>query len=512
MTGTLYIVGIGPGDPELLTPLALRILQQVGVVVGYDGYIKLLEPLLNGKRQIIEGRELSQETQRAALAVQYTRQGQDVAVVSSGDAGIYGMAGVIFEWLQKNPWSVVPPIEMVPGISAIQAAAARVGAPIMHDFAVISLSDLLTPWPTIVKRVHHAAQGDFVVGLYNPRSARRQHQIAECRDILLGYRDAKTPVAVVRNAYRPGESVVLSDLRHFLDHPVDMFSTVIVGNSQSTNWNGRFLTPRGYYPRDLDSSSRHILVLGGTIEGRLIAERLAAHNLPVILSYQKPGINTEVEGVQSRWGSWDFESLRSFVAEHHVSDIVDMTHPDSRQMQQTARRVSKDLGIRYMRYQRRHEISENTLITMVNTHEEAATLAGTMRGTVMLLIGTKFLSVYASRLLGNQDLFCVARVLPTSESVRKAEALGFSSRQIIAMLGPYSRDFNGVLYDRYSPRLIIVKAGSYDLLDKVIPALERKISIVIVNHSPSQNREQPTDETVYSLDDVEKRLGLGRES
>ena len=507
MTGTLYIVGIGPGDPELLTPFARRILQQVRVVIGYDGYLKLLRPLLDDKRQRIEGRALSQETERAALAVQYSRQGRDVAVVSSGDAGVYGMAGVVFEWLRENPWSIVPPIEVIPGISAIQAAAARVGAPIMHDFAVISLSDLLTPWPNIIRRLHHAAQGDFVLGLYNPRSAKRQHQIEKARDIFLRYRDPGTPVAVVRNAYRTEESVIMSDLAHFLDHRVDMFSIVIVGNSQSMNWKGRFVKPRGYYP-DARGPLGRILILGGTIEGRLMAQRLAARQFPVTLSYRKFGVDTFGESIETHWGDWDVQSLKDFVTRYHVSDIVDMTHPDSRQMQQTARGVSKDMGLRYVRYQRPQIVPRSALITVVSTHEEAAVLASAASGPVMLMIGTKFLSVYALRLLNTEGVIPVIRILPTSESLRQAEALGFSSRHIVAMLGPYSRDLNGALYDRYSPRLVIVKVGSYDLLEKIEPALERKIPVVIVDRSASGNGDNNASDadTVYSLDDLEKRL------
>ncbi len=508
MTGTIYIVGIGPGDTGLLTPEAFGILQRVDVIVGYEGYIKLLRSILKDQRQLIEGRQLSQETQRAALAIQYTRQGRDVAVVSGGDAGIYGMAGVVLEWLWQNPWSAVPPIEVVPGISAIQAAAARVGAPIMHDFAVVSLSDLLTPWPQIIRRVQYAAQGDFVLGLYNPRSARRHHQIKEAQDILLRYRDPKTPVAVVRNAYRADESVILSDIFHFLDYRIDMFSTVVVGNSQSVNWNGRFITPRGYYSRTQGISTPRILVLGGTIEGRIIAQRLASRRFSVTLSYQKPAFDTEIEGVECRWGSWDMESLKAYAIQHHVRDIVDMAHPDSRQMHDIARRVCHDLGIRYVRYQRYHEIAENSLITRVHSHEQAAVLAQAVSGTVMLFIGTKFLSAYASRLLNNPEVFPVVRTLPTSESLGKAESLGFASRQIIAMLGPYSREFNGALYDHYSAQLVIAKAGSYDLLDKVLPALERNIPVLIVDNKPLGDREgmEVREDTVYSLKDVETLL------
>jgi precorrin-3B C17-methyltransferase len=254
--GKLFLVGLGPGDPRLLTPLALAVLQDCDVVVGYRGYIEQIEESLRGKQLV--SLELGQELERAARAVDLAYAGNSVAVISSGDAGIYGMAGPLFQVLTDRDWDgMTPPLEVVPGVSALQSTAALLGSPLMQDFCAISLSDLLTPWEAIRCRLEAAAQGDFVVVLYNPRSHRRTGQLLEARDILLKRRSPQTPVGVVREAYRPEQRVIITDLDNLEEQSqkVDMFTTVIVGNSTTYVHNGRMVTPRGYEKKQAPSSA-----------------------------------------------------------------------------------------------------------------------------------------------------------------------------------------------------------------------------------------------------------------
>jgi len=245
-SGHLAIVGLGPGGEELLTPRARQALESAEVVVGYRAYLDLLRPWLRGVEH--QASELGEEVARAREAIDLARAGRRVALVSSGDAGIYGMAGPAFEVLAERGWREgdPPPVEVEPGVSAAQAAAALLGAPLMSDFAAISLSDLLTPWETIERRLEAAGMGDFVVALYNPRSARRQQRLARAREILLRWRPASTPVGVVRNAARAGQSVLLTDLGGLSDTPVDMLTIVIVGNSATFRVGNRLATRRGY--------------------------------------------------------------------------------------------------------------------------------------------------------------------------------------------------------------------------------------------------------------------------
>ncbi len=245
--GRLYLVGLGPGDPNLLAPIASAVLQEVDVVVGFRGYMDQIAALTEGKKVV--SMELGQELERAAKAVELAYAGSTVAVVSSGDAGVYGMAGPVFRVLTDREWNgTAPEVVTVPGVSALQSAASLLGSPLMQDFCAISLSDLLTPWEAIQKRLEAAAMGDFVVALYNPRSRRRDWQLLEARRILLERRPEDTPVGLVREAYRKEQRILLTDLGSLeeISGEVDMFTTVIIGNSTTYLLNGRMVTPRGY--------------------------------------------------------------------------------------------------------------------------------------------------------------------------------------------------------------------------------------------------------------------------
>jgi len=244
--GILYVVGIGPGAQEHATAAALAAIADAELVVGYGTYIKLVRHLLEGKQVIKTG--MTEEIGRARAAVEHARAGGKVALISSGDAGVYGMAGLVFEVLREIGWKrgESPELRIVPGMTALNSCGSLVGAPLVHDFCAISLSDLLTPWPVIVRRIEAAAAADFVVGLYNPASGRRTRQIVEAQAILRRHRSGETPVALVKSAYRKLQSAVLSDLDHFLEYEIGMLTTVLVGSTQSFVFEGYMVTPRGY--------------------------------------------------------------------------------------------------------------------------------------------------------------------------------------------------------------------------------------------------------------------------
>jgi precorrin-3B C17-methyltransferase len=242
VSGKLWVVGLGPGTRDLLTPQAQAVLEQADVVIGYAGYFDGLDDLLRGKERL--ALPLGEEVERARLAVQRATAGQQVCVISSGDAGVYGMASVVLEVLEGERADCE--FAVVPGISAVLACAALLGAPLGHDFAVISLSDLLTPWSLIERRLLAAAEADFVLALFNPQSQRRDWQFRRAQEILGAVRAPETPVGVVRNAFRPGQSIWTGTLGTLPTAPVDMFTTVLVGNSQSRSFGAHLLTPRGY--------------------------------------------------------------------------------------------------------------------------------------------------------------------------------------------------------------------------------------------------------------------------
>ena len=239
--GKIYVTGLGPGAADQMTLKARKVLEKCPVIIGYTVYIDLIRDEYPDK--IFLSTPMRKEADRCRMAFEEAAKGQDVAMVCSGDAGIYGMAGLICEI--GRDYSQIG-IEIVPGITAASGGAAVLGAPLMHDFAVISLSDLLTPWEKIAQRLQAAAEADFVICLYNPSSRKRADYLERACRMILEYRAPETVCGVVRNIGREGESYEILSLERLKDTPVDMFTTVFIGNSNTMELNGRMVTPRGY--------------------------------------------------------------------------------------------------------------------------------------------------------------------------------------------------------------------------------------------------------------------------
>ena len=240
----IIVAGIGPGSPEDITPAVINAVKVADAVVGYKYYFQFITPYLKPGCECIDT-GMKHERERAEQAFQLAEEGKTVVVISSGDAGIYGMAPLLHEMKRESASTVE--VEALPGISAFQKAASLLGAPVGHDFCVISLSDLMTPWEVIERRIKAAATGDFVTAVYNPKSHGRYWQLYRLQEIFLQERDANTPVGYVRQAGRPEQEVTVTTLGAFDPEAVDMFTVVLIGNSQSYQWNGRMITPRGYY-------------------------------------------------------------------------------------------------------------------------------------------------------------------------------------------------------------------------------------------------------------------------
>jgi precorrin-3B C(17)-methyltransferase len=227
-----------------MTPKAAAAIDEAEIIVGYNTYIALIRDRIAGKPVV--GNGMRQEVERCQKAVDLAAEGRSVAVISSGDPGVYGMAGLVLELVQKLPEDKRPACEIIPGLTAANTSAAALGAPLMHDYAVISLSDLMTPWEQIKKRARLAAEGDFVIAIYNPKSRGRADYLNQIRDIVLEFRSPETPVGIVRKAGRPGMNWTVSTLEKLPEEDVDMQSTVIIGNSNTYMSGGFMITPRGY--------------------------------------------------------------------------------------------------------------------------------------------------------------------------------------------------------------------------------------------------------------------------
>lgn len=253
MKSKITVIGIGPGHEGDMTSRAIEALRNADIVVGYNYYIPFISHLLKEDTEVVKN-GMKQEQKRIEKAVEIAEGGRDVCVISSGDSGIYGMAPLVYEMLKEK--GVDAEVEVIPGISAFQKAASLLGAPIGHDFCVISLSDLMTPWAVIEKRIKAAIDADFVTAVYNPKSTGRYWELYRLKELFLQGRGAEIPVGYVRQAGRDEETVKVTTLRDFDPEDVDMFTVVIIGNSQSYQWQGHIITPRGYYRDEAQDAER----------------------------------------------------------------------------------------------------------------------------------------------------------------------------------------------------------------------------------------------------------------
>ncbi len=242
MTGRLSLIGIGPGNLDNTTSRALSKLKESDIIIGYSKYIEMIYEVV--KNKTILGSSVVDEIARADMAIKYAMEGKKVSVISSGDSGIYGMAGLVFEMISHHNYDIE--IEIIPGITSLASSSSLIGTPLMNDFCSISLSDKLTPWETIEKRIKSAAEGDFVIVFYNPKSQKRTEGIKKARDIIMEYRNKTTPVGIIKNAYRENQESFVTNLEKFLDFDIDMFTTIIVGNSSSYQYKNYMITPRNY--------------------------------------------------------------------------------------------------------------------------------------------------------------------------------------------------------------------------------------------------------------------------
>ena len=242
--GRIIIAGIGPGSKEDITPAVLEAVRLADAIVGYKYYFQFIEPYVKEGCQCIDT-GMKKERERAEQAFSLAETGKTVVVISSGDAGLYGMAPLVYEMAEAKGSDIT--IETLPGISAFQKAASLLGAPIGHDTCIISLSDLMTPWEVIERRIKAAATGDFVTAIYNPKSHGRYWQLYRLQELFLMERSADTPVGYVRQAGRPEQQVKVTTLGAFDPEDIDMFTVVLIGNSQSYISDGKIITPRGYY-------------------------------------------------------------------------------------------------------------------------------------------------------------------------------------------------------------------------------------------------------------------------
>ncbi len=457
-TGQLYLVSAGPGFAELIPPMAKSALEQSHAVVSYDLYLTWIQPWIDGKE--VHTFPLTRERERASKAIELAREGRAVSLVSSGDIGVYGMAALVLEEMREDDTFA---LEIVPGISAANSCASLLGAPLSHDFATLSLSDLLCPWAWIEERARHLAQADLVLALYNVQSRQRQDGVYRILRILLESKTPGTWCGIVRNAYRKGQEVAICRLEELLDRQFDMLTTIIVGNKFTRRKREFIYTPRGY--NAWEPSTDHVefqpavWVFSGTRDGNALACKLADSGYDVVVSaateYGRELVTAQYPGLSVRAGRMGVEARRRELLDSGALAIVDATHPFATEISSQLMGLARQLDFPYLRYER-PQVEVSYPCIRCRDMEEAAARANKAGQRIFLATGTKDLSIFLSHKdAKKRDWFL--RITPDAASLQRALALGIPRARICAMQGPFSKEMNEALWQSWSIDCVVTK-------------------------------------------------------
>lgn len=460
MSGILNLVSVGPGFTELITPMAERALKESDTVVGYAPYLPWVEPWIAGKA--IYTTELTRERERAHTAIQLARAGHKVALVSGGDIGVYAMAALAFEEMDENDAFEV---RVIPGVTAANACASLLGAPLAHDYVALSLSDRLCPWEWIEERARAIAQADLAVALYNVQSATRQEGIYRVLTIMLDYKAPKTLCGTVRNAYRPDQAMRVCTLGELVSQRFDMFTTVLIGNRYTRCKRGWIYTPRGYGGWQPVTAERPepprgaVWVFSGTSDGNALAREIAARGHRVVVSaateYGRETALRSCPGVHVLMGRRGSEARRQDLARSATKIIVDATHPYACAMSRQLIELSQALEIPYLRFERPSALA-GPGVHSSDSVEEAARRAVAIGKRTFLATGSKDLATFLEQ-KGAGDRAWFVRVAPDPHSVRKTIELGLPRAHICAMQGPFSAAFNELLWREWRIDCVVTK-------------------------------------------------------
>ncbi len=539
MSGTLNLVSVGPGYAEYIAPQAVRALASSDTIVSYDYYLNWIKPWISGKE--VHTTPLTQERQRSLLSIELARKGRKVSLISSGDIGVYAMAALAFEQMSETDTFSV---QVVPGITAAVASASLLGAPLSHDFATLSLSDLLCPWDWIETRARHIAQADLSAVLYNVQSRKRQEGVYRILRIMLEHKLPETLCGVVRNAYRPGQAVATATLSELLDESFDMFTSIVVGNRFTRRKRKWIFTPRGYgsfsepdlNERALGESDNGILVLSqasesveaplstdvclnicaaaltsrnsfiqgkaadvppgavwvfaGTSDGNALANAVVELKYPVVVSaateYGGVTAAASCPGAHVLTGKLGKDQRMQLLADAAARLIVDATHPYACSISSQLMEIAAHLNLPYVRFERPSKADFDNE-KEAPSPAEAAELAIMLGKRIFLATGARDLEKLLT-VPGSGDCEWFVRVAPSAESIEKALALGVRADRICAMQGPFSRVFNLALWRQWQIDCVITKdsgeAGGY--ASKVEAARELAIPIIVIKRPPME--------------------------
>ncbi|ADV65871.1 precorrin-3B C(17)-methyltransferase [Deinococcus maricopensis] len=459
--GKLYLVSVGPGDASLIPPLAQQALADSDAIVGYELYLRWIADTIEGKE--IHAPPLTKERERAQLALDLARQGRRVSLVSSGDIGVYAMAALAFEELREDdPLDV----QVIPGITAANACASLLGSPLSHDFATLSLSDLLCPWEWIETRAEHIARADLACVLYNVQSQGRREGVYKVLRTMLAHKRPDTVCGIVRNAYRPDQTVEITTLGDLLTREFDMLTSLVIGNRFTRRKENWMFTPRGYNdwtgdeaqdPTDLPRGA--VWVFAGTSDGNALAADLAARGHEVVVSvateYGRERAQERIPGVHVVAGRMGVEARRRLLRDTHARALVDATHPYATLITAQLRDLAGELSLPYLRYERPSTLPQGAPgVTRAASMEDAARLAARLGRRVFLATGSKDLATFLN-VPGDAAWF--ARVTPQADVIDAAVRAGIPRANLLAMQGPFTRDFNESLWRAWNIDVVVTK-------------------------------------------------------
>lgn len=491
MKGVLNLVSVGPGFSEMIIPRAERALHDSDVIVGYELYLSWISPWLEGKE--IHTPPLTQERQRALLAIEKARSGAKVALISSGDIGIYAMAALVFEELSEDePFD----INVIPGITSANACASLLGSPLSHDFATLSLSDLLCPWEWIEQRAQHIAQADLACVLYNVQSAGRQQGVYRILNIMLESKGPQTLCGVVKNAYRPGQQVSIYRLDELLTMQFDMLTTIVIGNRFTARKGNYIYTPRGYNDwagsaakAEADAlPSGAAWVFSGTRDGNALARTMVTQGYGVVVStateYGGELAMQDCPGVAVWAGRQGMEARRQALVRQQARVIVDATHPFATLISEQLMTLSSELDIPYIRYERPSTaVPENMLdcVEFCSSMQEAAQRAIELGKRIFLATGSKDLPVFLQNPDAAQRQW-FTRITLEPELIKRAIELGIPRSHICAMQGPFSEAINVALWQDWKIDCIITKdsGDAGGMMAKVQAAKKLGVPIIVI--------------------------------
>ncbi len=487
MKGVLNLVSVGPGFSDLIVPRAEAALRDSDVIVAYDLYLRWIEPWITGKE--IHTPPLTQERERALLAIEKARSGAKVALISSGDIGIYAMAALAFDEMREDDDYAV---NVIPGITSANACASLLGSPLSHDFATLSLSDLLCPWDWIEQRGRHIAQADLACVLYNVQSAGRQEGVYRILNIMLESKSPKTLCGVIHNAYRPGQKVSIHPLEDLLSLQFDMLTTIVIGNRFTQRKRGFIFTPRGYNNWDApaeqpvinDLPEQALWVFSGTSDGNALANELAQQGYPVVVSaateYGGEVAAQHCSGVSVWAGHQGVEARKQALSQNQARVIVDATHPYANLISEQLMGLSQSLNIPYLRFERPSSFAADSGIEC-NSTEQAAEQAIALGRRIFLTTGSKDLATFLNA-PGAAEREWFVRVTPEPEFIQRAIDLGVPRSNICAMQGPFSEAFNTALWRDLKIDCVITKdsgdAGGYQAKVAATQALNLPLLVI----------------------------------